>query len=133
MLQPCGPGRHRGRERHPRLGHRGSRDEYPENTILGIKKAIENNVDGVEIELEVSEAKWKVSKQRVLLDGIRLKSLGISDVGHIKGYLDNQAHTQLSSMTTDSNASIKFIADEIRIIINKTGFGKVAYSPEGDT
>ena len=37
------------------IGHRGSRDEYPENTILGIKKAIENNVDGVEIDVHLSK------------------------------------------------------------------------------
>ena len=37
------------------IGHRGSRDEYPENTILGIKKAIENKVDGVEIDIHLTK------------------------------------------------------------------------------
>ncbi|MFT7611636.1 MAG: glycerophosphoryl diester phosphodiesterase [Parvicellaceae bacterium] len=36
------------------IGHRGWRGNYPENTIIGIKKAIELGVNGIEIDLVVN-------------------------------------------------------------------------------
>jgi glycerophosphoryl diester phosphodiesterase len=37
------------------FGHRGSRGEEPENTLLGIKKAFENNAAGVEIDIHLTK------------------------------------------------------------------------------
>ena len=37
------------------IGHRGCRGEEPENTILGISKAISNNVNGIEIDVHLTK------------------------------------------------------------------------------
>jgi glycerophosphoryl diester phosphodiesterase len=37
------------------IGHRGSCGEFPENTVLGIKEAIKNDVDGVEIDVRLTK------------------------------------------------------------------------------
>jgi glycerophosphoryl diester phosphodiesterase len=37
------------------IGHRGSKGEFPENTLLGIKKAIENKADGIEIDVHLTK------------------------------------------------------------------------------
>ena len=37
------------------IGHRGVKDIAPENTILGISKAIEHNLEWVEIDVKVSK------------------------------------------------------------------------------
>ena len=37
------------------IGHRGSCGEFPENTLLGIKEAIKNGVDGVEIDVRLTK------------------------------------------------------------------------------
>lgn len=40
-----------------KIGHRGWRGNYPENTILSIKKAFELKIDGVEIDIVVNGSK----------------------------------------------------------------------------
>ncbi|MBC85813.1 MAG: phosphodiesterase [Bdellovibrionaceae bacterium] len=37
------------------IGHRGAKDEWPENTLLGIQKAIDCGVDGIEIDVRQSK------------------------------------------------------------------------------
>lgn len=37
------------------VGHRGAKDEWPENTLLGMRKAINNGVFGLEIDIHLSK------------------------------------------------------------------------------
>ena len=46
------PGKHKKVQIH---GHRGSRGDFPENTLYAFKNAIENNVDFIELDLQITK------------------------------------------------------------------------------
>ncbi len=73
------------------IGHRGSKGEYPENTFLGIEKAILNSMEGVEIDVRLTKDKQLVvihdetvdrtSKSKGLVSEMTLDELKKLDFG----------------------------------------------------
>ena len=73
------------------IGHRGAAGLAPENTILGIKTAIENNVDAIEFDVRVTKDGKLVlchddTFLRIAGNSSKIEDLGLSEIRKLKTY-----------------------------------------------
>ncbi|NNC55185.1 MAG: glycerophosphodiester phosphodiesterase, partial [Pseudomonadales bacterium] len=74
------------------FGHRGAAGEAPENTVVGVRRAIEAGVTRIEIDLRLTadaqlavlhdRSLWRTAARRANIDEIHSRELAGTDASH---------------------------------------------------